>query len=128
VAQESGIDPQTAAALLAADRQVLSLSEPVRDGHIELGELLPSDDEGPDSLATAHAFDASLHDLVGQLPPAEKEVLTVRFGLDGSDPGTLSDAAEHLGVSRQRARQIERRALRRLRGPAVLGRITGQVA
>jgi RNA polymerase sigma factor (sigma-70 family) len=115
VAQETGIDPQAAEALLAAAQPVLSLSAPVGDGDFELGDVLRSGDDGPDILGTVHAFDSELHNLVSQLPPAERTVLTLRFGLDGSPPASLTEAAASLGVSHQRARQIETRALRRLR-------------
>jgi RNA polymerase sigma factor (sigma-70 family) len=128
LAQETGIDPKAAAAVLAADQPALSLSAPVGDGGLELGEVLRSGADGPDSVATAHAFHAQLDALVGQLPAVEQKVLTVRFGLDGRPPGTLSDVAEELGVSRQRARQIETRALRRLRRRPELARLAARAA
>jgi RNA polymerase sigma factor (sigma-70 family) len=128
LAREVGIDPQAAAALLAADQPTVPLSSPAGDGDIELGELLRSSEERPDRMATAHVFDEELHALVDQLPPAERRILTVRFGLDGSPPNTLSRTAERLGVSRQRARQIEARALRRLRRRPALAQLEARPA
>jgi RNA polymerase sigma factor (sigma-70 family) len=123
LAREVGIDPQSAAVLLAADKPTVPLSMPASDGDLELGELLRSSDDGPDRAAIAHVFEGELQDLVSQLPPAERRILTVRFGLDGNPPSTLAQAAERLGVSRQRARQIETRALRRLRRRPALAQL-----
>ena len=54
-----------------------------------------------------------------RLRPREREVLRMRFGLDGSQEQTLKQVAEVLGVTRERVRQIEVRALRRLRHASV---------
>jgi RNA polymerase sigma factor (sigma-70 family) len=128
LAREVGIDTQAAAAILAADQPTIPLSTPAGDGELELGDLLRSSDEPPDLVATAHVFDDQLRALVGQLPPAERKVLTMRYGLDGSPPSSLSQTAERLGVSRQSARQIEARALRRLRHRPALAQLVPSAA
>jgi RNA polymerase sigma factor (sigma-70 family) len=48
------------------------------------------------------------------LSAREQEVLTLRFGLDDGEPKTLGEAGRHVGVSRERVRQIEKRALQKL--------------
>jgi RNA polymerase sigma factor (sigma-70 family) len=128
LAREVGIDAEAAAALLAADQPTIPLSAPAGDGDLELGDLLRSSDEPPDRVATAHVFDEELRALVGQLPPAQRKILTMRYGLDGSPPSSLSQTAECLGVSRQRVRQIEGRALRRLRHRPALAQLAPSAA
>jgi len=60
-------------------------------------------------------------DLLGKMDPREATVLRMRFGLDDQEPKTLQEISERLGVTRERVRQIESKALGRLRGalPAV---------
>jgi RNA polymerase primary sigma factor len=53
--------------------------------------------------------------MLSHLTPSEAKVISLRFGLNGTEPTTLAEAAAALGISRQRARQLETRALARLR-------------
>jgi RNA polymerase primary sigma factor len=55
----------------------------------------------------------------------EREVLTLRFGLDNTAPRTLEEVSQYLGVTRERVRQIETRALGKLRDPHVVARLSG---
>ena len=57
--------------------------------------------------------------MAAQLSPREQQVLHLRFGLDGGQARTLEQVAEMFGVTRERVRQIEARALRRLRRASV---------
>ena len=61
------------------------------------------------------ALRQTLYELLGEVPPRERFIVEKRFGLDGSDAETLVQVAQHLGVTPQRIRQLEARALRRLR-------------
>jgi RNA polymerase primary sigma factor len=67
-----------------------------------------------------HQLRERMQDMMAKrLRPREQEVLRMRFGLDGSQEQTLKQVAEVLGVTRERVRQIEARALRRLRHASV---------
>ena len=99
-----------------------SLVEPVKgeDGEVGfLGELLH------DPLS-ADAYEQVLDELAGEelralfirLADRERDVLSARLGLDGHDPERLTQVAERLGISAERARQIEQRALGKLREAA----------
>jgi RNA polymerase primary sigma factor len=58
---------------------------------------------------------AELGQMLSHLPRSQARVISLRCGLDGTEPATLAEAAEALGISRGRARQLEVRALARLR-------------
>ena len=76
--------------------------------------LVPSEDDDPE----AADGDESVGDLIENLDPREQLVLTLRFGLKGSEQQTLVQVSKVLGVSKERVRQIEARALQKLReGP-----------
>jgi len=99
-------------------RRVLSLQMPVGDqGDSELGDLIPDPDALPmEEIYAQRHLRESVRDVVAsRLSPREQEVLRMRFGLDGSEARTLQQIADTLQISRERVRQIERRALRRLR-------------
>jgi RNA polymerase primary sigma factor len=100
--------------LFAATRPVLSLDAPSRfDGSTAVGEfLIPTEDDN----STADDAQLSVGDLVKTLDPREQLILTLRFGLKGESPRTLIEVSQVLGVSKERVRQIQDRALKKLRG------------
>jgi RNA polymerase primary sigma factor len=81
------------------------LSEMLRDDHAQASATRLMEAEDLDQMRRR----------LDELDPPEAAVLRLRFGLDGEEPRTLKEVAEHLGLTRQRVRQLERRALRRLR-------------
>jgi RNA polymerase sigma factor (sigma-70 family) len=98
----------------------LSLSEPLReDGDAELGDLV--EDRGAESpfesAATAMLPDEVLR-LLAPLDEREREILKLRFGLDRGEPRTLEEVGEHFHLTRERIRQIEARAMSKLRHPS----------
>ncbi|MGI8793130.1 MAG: sigma-70 family RNA polymerase sigma factor [Acidimicrobiales bacterium] len=98
----------------------LSLSEPLReDGDAELGDLV--EDRGAqspfDSAATS-LLPAEISRLLGPLDEREREILRLRFGLDRGEPRTLEEVGEYFNLTRERIRQIEARAMSKLRHPS----------
>ncbi|MEZ5321442.1 MAG: sigma-70 family RNA polymerase sigma factor [Microthrixaceae bacterium] len=98
----------------------LSLSEPLRDdSDAELGDMV-EDLLAPDPFSEAAA--AALTDEVGQmllpLDEREREVLRLRYGLDRGEPRTLEEVGERFNLTRERIRQIESRAMSKLRHPS----------
>lgn len=98
--------------------QIVSLDMPVgEDTHNSLGDMLPDKTH----LSTEkHAERASLTDSVARmmgssLTDRERSILTMRFGLDGNPPKTLSAIGAEFGITRERARQIEKIALRKVK-------------
>jgi RNA polymerase primary sigma factor len=107
----------------AAARTVTSLDRPLgEDEGTSLGELLPSPDEpAEEELEVSLRFDA-LHKALEQLPEREQQVLAYRFGLGADDqPLSLEEIGRRLGITRERVRQIERRALEQLARSRELG-------
>jgi RNA polymerase sigma factor (sigma-70 family) len=106
-------------ALLVA-AEPLSLSEPLReDGDAELGDLV--EDRSAASPYEAAAVAMLPHEvarLLEPLDPREREILTLRFGLDRGEPRTLEEVGEHFRLTRERIRQIEARAMSKLRHPS----------
>jgi RNA polymerase primary sigma factor len=96
--------------------QPTSLDKPVGDdGESELGDLLAADHgQAPDELAIEQLDRQALGDALEQLGFRERRVLELRFGLGGSQPATLDEVAKTFNVTRERVRQIENHALKRL--------------
>ena len=120
IAEASGLDAERVALALEAPSDTVSLDRPVgSDGDAELGDFV-EDDEAMDPFLIAaegarrHQLDAALRQLEAQ----ERQVIVLRYGLDGGPARTLSDVGKHFGVTRERIRQIEGRALAKLRHPS----------
>ena len=95
----------------------MSLSSPRgSEGDTELGELL-EDGEGapPDQVVFASMLPAQVAEMLARLDGREQEILCLRYGLDRGEPRTLAEVAERFGVSRERIRHIEAKAIAKLR-------------
>ena len=115
--------------LLGSARAVASLDSPVGDDGAALQDLLEDDAAvGPDVLAVEAVGREVLEQVLGALPERARQVLVLRFGLDSGTPRTLEEVGAVLGVSRERARQLERGALAALRRPEVRARLEDLVA
>jgi RNA polymerase primary sigma factor len=98
-----------------ADRAVVSLDKPVGDeGDTSLGELLSIETASVHEEVADAISSETLLTAIAELPEQERNVIEMRFGAGDQEPQTLSQAGKKLGVSTERARQIEERALRRL--------------
>ena len=98
-----------------ADRAVVSLDKPVgEDGDTSLGDLISLESPSVDEEVHEQLSSETLLDAIANLPEQERDVIEMRFGAGDQEPQTLSQAGRKLGVSTERARQIEERALRRL--------------
>ena len=98
-----------------ADRAVVSLDKPVgEDGDTSLGDLISLESPSVDEEVHEQIGSETLLEAIAGLPEQERSVIEMRFGAGDTEPQTLSQAGRKLGVSTERARQIEERALRRL--------------
>src|SRR5580698_7700162 len=98
----------------------LSLSEPLReDGDAELGDVVEDRSaESPFEVAAVSLLPDEIGRLLSPLDEREREILRLRFGLDRGEPRTLEEVGEHFNLTRERIRQIEARAMSKLRHPS----------
>jgi RNA polymerase primary sigma factor len=121
-----GADASFIGAAVVAAQAPLSLGMAVgEDGEEQLVDFLPDEatvtpEEGAVRRVSAEETRQVMHDV---LTEREREVLKLRFGLDGSSPESLDVVGRRLGVTRERARQIEAEALRKLRRPNIAARL-----
>ena len=98
----------------------VSLETPIgeeEDSH--LGDFIPDDDAlAPAEAASQMLLKEELGDVLNTLTPREAKVLVLRFGLDDGHPRTLEEVGKEFDVTRERIRQIEAKALRKLRHPS----------
>jgi RNA polymerase sigma factor (sigma-70 family) len=98
----------------------LSLSQPLTEnGDIELGDL--AEDPGaasPFEQAALSLLPDQITRLLAPLTAREGEIIRLRFGLDRGEPRTLEQVGEHFNLTRERIRQIEARAMSKLRHPS----------
>jgi RNA polymerase sigma factor (sigma-70 family) len=120
ISEASGLEEVKVLVALNAPSDTVSLDRPVGDdGDAELSDFVEDDDaEDPFAKAAERARSEELARALGTLDTREQTVLVLRFGLDAEPPRTLSDVGAHLGITRERVRQIETRALGKLRHPS----------
>ncbi|MDX2240077.1 MAG: RNA polymerase sigma factor, RpoD/SigA family [Leptolyngbyaceae cyanobacterium bins.302] len=116
LAQELDLTPKQVRDYLEQARQPLSLDLRVGDNQdTELGELLEDTGTSPEEFALQSSLKTDLEVLMADLTPQQRQVLTLRFGLDDGQSMTLARIGDQLNISRERVRQIEREALSKLR-------------
>jgi RNA polymerase primary sigma factor len=121
IAAASGldIDPDEAELIMTASRAPVSLDKPVGgagdDDAAELGHLIPDATAVSPFEAAAEAIDRSrLAEALENLSYRERRIVELRYGLFGEQPRTLDDVGRKFGLTRERARQIEEHAVRKL--------------
>ena len=119
IAKDSGFPEQRIRELFDLVEDPVSLETPVGDGESMVADLIEDEkSESPDGATAAHARTAELAAAVDRLNPRMKHVVLRRFGLDGQPPQTLEEVGTDLGITRERVRQLETRALKELRAVA----------
>jgi RNA polymerase primary sigma factor len=110
-----GLTPTEIEDIRAADRTPTSLDRGVGDAEeTSLGDLIADDAATPDEEVQQEQGDSTVRQVVGGLPSPERDVLTLRYGLGGTEAVALRETGRRLGLTAERVRQIEDRALRKL--------------
>jgi len=116
IAVEAGMTPERVAVLFDLVEDAVSLETPIGDGESNYGDLIEDDNSvAPEEETAVKARSHELGAALECLEPRMRHVVTRRFGLDGEPPQTLEDLGTELGITRERVRQLETRALRELR-------------
>lgn len=116
IAQELEIEPSQIREFLSIARQPISLDVRVGDNQdTELSELLEDQAASPDLYITQELLRQDLRNLMAELTPQQRTVLTLRFGLEDGKELSLAKIGKKLNISRERVRQLEHQALAQLR-------------
>lgn len=120
IAREMGISEDKVREILKIAQEPISLETPIgeeEDSH--LGDFIPDEDApAPAEAAAYNLLKEQLKEVLDTLTPREEKVLRLRFGLDDGRARTLEEVGREFNVTRERIRQIEAKALRKLRHPS----------
>ena len=120
IAEEMGYSEEKVREIIKIAQEPVSLETPIgeeEDSH--LGDFIPDDDApAPDSMATYAMLKKQLTEVLNTLTPREARVLKLRYGLVDGKNRTLEDVGKEFNVTRERIRQIEAKALRKLKHPS----------
>jgi RNA polymerase primary sigma factor len=115
IGDEASLTPEQVLEVRAAARASTSLDAPVGDDEdATLGDFVAGDEPLPEDEVDVQLRRQVLLDALLSLPDREREVVTLRYGIDGDEPRTLEEIGRRLGLTRERVRQIELDSLRRL--------------
>ena len=121
IAEEMGISIDKVREIIKIAQEPVSLETPIgeeEDSH--LGDFLPDEDApAPAEAAAFKLLKEQLMGVLGTLTPREEKVLKLRFGLEDGRQRTLEEVGKEFNVTRERIRQIEAKALRRIRKPSI---------
>ena len=122
IAQAMDLPPEKVREILKVAQEPVSLETPIgeeEDSH--LGDFIPDEEaSAPSEVASLSLLREQLFDVMDTLTPREKKVLELRFGLTDGRTRTLEEVGREFGVTRERIRQIEAKALRKLRHPNLI--------
>lgn len=119
IAAEMELPADAVRGMMDASQHAIALERPVGDdGDSEFGDFIEDQDTpSPLESATQHLLQETIEEVLSELTPRQSHILRLRFGLGNGEPHTLEEIANKFGLSRERIRQLEKEALRRLRHP-----------
>ncbi|BAS28633.1 sigma-70 family RNA polymerase sigma factor [Limnochorda pilosa] len=116
LAEALGVDVEQIRQVRQATYEPLSLENPITDDGFSLGDVIEDEQaSNPDEQVPQDSLHSELRELLEVLNEKELQVLRRRFGLDGGQPRTLAEVGREIEVSKERVRQIQAQALRKLR-------------
>jgi RNA polymerase primary sigma factor len=115
IVERAKIEPAELERIRSASRVVTSLDRPVgEEGDTDLGALLPSDQPAPEEEVSVALEEQTLRQAVSHLPAEERDVVKLRYGINGNEPTTIRETGRQLGISGRQVERLEAQALRRL--------------
>jgi RNA polymerase primary sigma factor len=120
IAQEMGLTVEKVHDIMKISQEPISLEKPIgTEGDSQLGDFIPDDDTpSPADQTTLTLLKENLLEVLKSLTAREDKVLRLRFGLDDGRARTLEEVGREFNVTRERIRQIEAKALRKMRHPS----------
>ena len=118
VAAATGLDPKLISDLISISGDVVSFDSPVKKGEDSdstFGDFIEAQEQGPEDQVMEQSMRTAVRGLLSTLSDKEQDIITRRFGLNGTKPMSLKEIGEVYGLTKERIRQIEKRALERLR-------------
>ena len=126
IAEEAGLTVDKVADAKKISPETISLFEPVGEDSTVLGDFIEDEDaEDPFEMALLASRLEDLDDYMERLNERERTVIIMRYGLGNTEPKTLDEVGRHFNVTRERIRQIEAKAIAKMRKP---GRVLRDVA
>jgi RNA polymerase primary sigma factor len=119
IATQMELPAESVRGMMDASQHAIALERPVGDdGDSEFGDFIEDvDTPEPSDAAAHHLLQETIEEVLSDLTPRQAHILRLRFGLGGGEQHTLEEIANKFGLSRERIRQLEKEALRRLRHP-----------
>ena len=120
IAKEMGISVSKVEDIIMWQNETVSITNTINDDDsLNLEDIIPSLDDEPEAIAFANTMQKEVRQILDEcsLNDKEKSVIIMRFGLNGEKILTLEEAGQRLGITRERVRQIEEKALFKLREP-----------
>ncbi|RMD58823.1 MAG: sigma-70 family RNA polymerase sigma factor, partial [Nitrospirae bacterium] len=118
IAEKLGVQPQKVEDVFRAIQDPIALQTPVGDEDTELEDFIgDKNTPSPYEDAERHEISEHIQRILGTLTPKEEKVIRMRFGIGTERDHTLEEVGRHLSITRERVRQIEAKALRKLKHP-----------
>ncbi len=118
IAEATGLDSRLVSDLLSISGEMISFDSPVKkgdDSDSTFGDFIEDESRGPEEQVMDGSLKDAVHALLGTLSDKERDIIEMRFGLNNRKPMSLKEIGEVYGLTKERIRQIEKRALERLR-------------
>ena len=118
IAEMTGLDKALINNLLSVSHEMVSFDSPIKKGEesdTTFGDFIEDDADGPENQVVDSSLKRDVRALLTVLSDKERDIITRRFGLDGEEPMSLKELGDVYGLTKERIRQIEKRALERLR-------------
>ncbi len=124
IAAQLSISEEQIEAIYRVSKGTLSLDTPIsNDNETSFIDSIEDKGESIEDILIQNMLKVSLHDIVSELDEREGKIIALRFGLDGEDSLTLEEVGNKLSISRERVRQLESRALDKLKKKAIKKRL-----
>jgi RNA polymerase primary sigma factor len=118
IAEEAGLTEEKVVEAKRVAPEPVSIFEPIGEDSAVLGDFIEDEDaDDPFEMALLSLRLEDLQDVLGVLNDRERQVIVMRYGLDNTEPRTLDEVGRHFSVTRERIRQIEAKAIAKMRKP-----------